>query len=65
MSDTTLTLDEIFEEVGLAAKWEARAEERKAIAIAQNMMADGEPVEKITRYTGLTHEEVENLRDTN
>jgi hypothetical protein len=25
------------------------------------MMAEGEPVEKITRYTGLTREEVENL----
>jgi hypothetical protein len=31
------------------------------LAVARNMIADGEPVEKITRYTGLTSEEVENL----
>ena len=36
----------------------------KAIAIARNMLLDGldgEPVEKITRYTGLTADEVEDL----
>jgi predicted transposase/invertase (TIGR01784 family) len=32
-----------------------------AFAMARNMIADGEPVEKITRYTDLTREEVENL----
>jgi predicted transposase/invertase (TIGR01784 family) len=36
-------------------------EQRKAFAMARNMIAEGEPVEKITRYTGLTREEVENL----
>jgi predicted transposase/invertase (TIGR01784 family) len=30
-------------------------------AIARNMIAEGEPFEKITRYTGLTREEAENL----
>ncbi|GHV40735.1 hypothetical protein FACS1894187_21910 [Synergistales bacterium] len=30
-------------------------------AIARNMIADGEPIERITRYTGLTREEVESL----
>jgi predicted transposase/invertase (TIGR01784 family) len=35
--------------------------QRKAFAIARNMIAEGESVEKITKYTGLTHEEVENL----
>jgi hypothetical protein len=29
--------------------------------MARNMIADGEPVEKIARYTGLTHEEVEKM----
>ena len=68
MSDT-LTLDEIFEEAGLVAKWEARGEargeaegeKRKAIAIARKMVEDGESADKISRYTGLTREEVENL----
>jgi predicted transposase/invertase (TIGR01784 family) len=36
----------------------------KAFAIARNMIAEGEPVEKITRYTGLTREEVESLYTT-
>jgi predicted transposase/invertase (TIGR01784 family) len=40
---------------------EDRGEQRKAFAIARNMIAEGEPVEKITMYTGLTREEVENL----
>jgi hypothetical protein len=31
--------------------------------MARNMVAEGEPVEKITRYTGLTCEEVEKLKD--
>jgi len=35
-----------------------RAEKRE---IASNMMADGEPIEKIMRYTSLTREEVESL----
>jgi predicted transposase/invertase (TIGR01784 family) len=33
----------------------------KALAIARNMIEDSEPVDRITRYTGLTREEVENL----
>jgi predicted transposase/invertase (TIGR01784 family) len=37
------------------------AERAKAITIAQNMITDGEPAEKIIRYTGLPSEEVENL----
>jgi predicted transposase/invertase (TIGR01784 family) len=40
---------------------EDRGEQRKAFAIARNMTAKGEPVEKIMMYTGLTREEVENL----
>lgn len=31
------------------------------IEIARNMIADGEPIEKIVRYTGLTKESIENL----
>jgi predicted transposase/invertase (TIGR01784 family) len=38
-----------------------RGLQEKAFDIARNMMVDGEPVEKIVRYTGLTREEVENL----
>jgi hypothetical protein len=40
---------------------EDRGQREGALAMARNMMAEGESVEKITRYTGLTREEVENL----
>jgi hypothetical protein len=60
MGDVDSSLMEVLEEFGLNARWE----ERKAIAIAQNMMANGESVEKITMYTGLSREEVENLRNS-
>lgn len=32
------------------------------IEIARNMIADGESIEKIVRYTGLTKENIENLK---
>jgi predicted transposase/invertase (TIGR01784 family) len=37
-------------------------ESAKAFDIAKIMMADKEPIEKITRYTGLSREDVESLR---
>jgi len=40
----------------------ATALDRTVKAIARNMIEDGESVDKIIRYTGLTHEEVENLK---
>ena len=44
-----------------------RARERGArhagmVDVAQAMIKDKEPIEKISRYTGLTREEVEGLR---
>ena len=39
------------------------AEKQKALSIAKHMLADNEPIEKITKYTGLTRSEVEILRD--
>jgi len=38
------------------------AERKRTFEIATNMLADGEPVDKIVRYTGLTREEVEGLQ---
>ena len=42
---------------------EGRTEGRdeRNLEIARNMKADGEPIEKIMRYTGLTKEEIENV----
>ena len=39
-----------------------KGEKAKAIAIARNMLLDGEPVEKIMKYTGLTADEVADLK---
>ena len=48
-------------ERGRAEGVEKGAVERN-IEIARTMIVDGEPVEKIKRYTGLTSEEIERLR---
>ena len=69
MSEGSLTLDQIFEEVGLAAKWEARAEarglaegeargraqgeEKKASEIARNMLKSGFSEEQTAELSGL------------
>ena len=41
------------------ALYNARHEEK--LRFARNMKADGEPIEKIVRYTGLTKESIEEL----
>ena len=41
---------------------EQKGASKRNIEIAKTMIADGESVEKIKRYTGLTTTEVENLR---
>ena len=44
---------------------EQGASKERAITIAKKMLADGEPVDKIVRYTDLTHEEIANLQVAN
>ena len=77
MGDAALSLDDVFERTGLAAKWEARAEargeakgeargeirgeERKAIDIAKNMIKMGLPKETIVTATGLKQKKVKEL----
>ncbi|MDR2717379.1 MAG: hypothetical protein LBB89_04860 [Treponema sp.] len=57
--------DEVIEETGLAAKWEARGkaegEERKAFSIAQNMVKLGLPVETVISATQIDPEKVRTL----
>ncbi len=62
---TITASSEFREKERLRAK--ARHDEAQALhnarkEIAQNMKADGEPIEKIIRYTGLTKESIENLK---
>jgi predicted transposase/invertase (TIGR01784 family) len=44
------------------ARGKAEGETTKALAIARSMIADGEPIDKIIRYTKLSQKEIENLR---
>jgi hypothetical protein len=49
-------------------EWDIQSREEEAaknnsIEIAIDMLNDGEPIEKIIKYTKLTHEEIEELRN--
>jgi predicted transposase YdaD len=65
----TLTIEQVFENVGWTAKWEARGktegrtegEEHKAFTIAQNMVNMGLPLETIVSATQLDPEKVKTL----
>lgn len=61
---TITASSEFREKERLRAK--ARHDEAQALynarkGIAENMKADGEPIEKIVKYTGLTKESIEKL----
>ena len=43
------------------AKGKVEGKEEAKIEFAKSMKSDGEPTEKITRYTGLTKEQIEKL----
>jgi hypothetical protein len=69
MSDVAMSLDQVLEESGLTAKWEARGEARgeakgkseKAIEVAQSLKALGIPIPQIAQGTGLSEEHVRRL----
>ena len=70
MSDVALSLEDVLERTGMAARWEARAEarvkEKEALAIAQNMINMGFPEETIISATKLDPGKVKKLfTDTN
>lgn len=43
---------------------ETIGEEKKAIKIAKEMLADNEPIAKIIKYTALTLEQIEKLKSS-
>ena len=65
MRNNELTIEQVFEEVGWIAKWEARGEvkgeERKALGIAKNMVNLGLPLETIVSATELDPEKIKAL----
>ncbi|MBQ9547628.1 MAG: hypothetical protein IJV01_00505 [Bacteroidales bacterium] len=42
-------------------KGEARGERNRSIAIAREMLSDGLPADMVSKYTGLTCEEIQAL----
>ena len=46
----------------IAARDEGRGE--GIMVVVKNMLLDGEPIDKIMRYTNLTRDEIEGLRET-
>jgi predicted transposase YdaD len=60
-----VTIEQVIENTGLGAKWEARGkaegEERKAFSIAQNMVNMGLPFETVVSATQLEPEKVKAL----
>jgi hypothetical protein len=69
MSETALTLEDVFEKAGLLARWEARGEvrgeargeEKKASEIARNMLKNGFSVEQTASLSGLEIEKIRSL----
>ena len=67
MSKSALTLEQIFEEAGWIARWEARGiavgEEKKATEIAKNLLKNGFSAEQTALLSGLDVVKVKALAD--
>jgi predicted transposase YdaD len=55
------TFEEVFTEAGIIPQWMERGEEKKALAIARNLLAMGWAVENIAKTTELPLEKVRSL----
>jgi hypothetical protein len=51
------------EALSLQVEAEEKVKNKRSVEIAKNMLADDEPNEKIVKYTGLTVEQTEKLRN--
>ena len=61
MSDAEKRLYEIFVKIGLAARLEAQGKEHATLAIAQNMVDRGYPIEDIVSVTKLDPDKAKEL----
>jgi hypothetical protein len=61
MANHTETFEEVFTEAGIIPQWIERGEEKKALAIARNLLAMGWAVENIAKATELPLEKVRSL----
>ena len=62
--ELTLSFEELLREVGLLQVWEARAEEKKATEIAQNILIKGFSDEQTAKLSGLDITKVKALSCT-
>jgi hypothetical protein len=66
MSDCSLALEKVFEDVGWIAKWEARGEargeEKCREEVARNALAEGVPIELIKKISGLDEEALKHIQ---
>jgi predicted transposase/invertase (TIGR01784 family) len=63
--DSNIATAEYRGEIRGEARGAKIGEKKKALAIAQNLLIAGDPIDKIITVTGLTREEIKNIRDTN
>ena len=61
MSSPAKSLDEVLVRTGLAAQWEARGEERKAINMAKKMLNSGFSLETVAAISELDSEKLKTL----
>jgi predicted transposase YdaD len=61
MANDTATFEEVFTEAGIIPQWMERGEEKKALAIARNLLAKGWTVEEVAGTTELPVEKVRSL----
>jgi predicted transposase/invertase (TIGR01784 family) len=65
MANDTATFEEVFTEAGIIPQWIERGiergEEKKALAIARNLLAKGWAIEDVAETTDLPSEKVRSL----
>jgi hypothetical protein len=60
--DKKLTIDEVFERTGLAAKWEARGRAEGRTEVARNALAQGASPDFVQKITGLDMQTITSLK---
>ncbi|MDR1248488.1 MAG: hypothetical protein LBK63_04205 [Treponema sp.] len=61
MANHRETFEEVFTEAGIIPQWIEQGEEKKALAIARNLLAKGWAVEEVAETTELPSEKVQSL----
>jgi hypothetical protein len=61
MANRKKTFEEVFTEAGIIPEWIERGEEKKALAIARNLLAKGWAAEEVAETTDLPVEKVHSL----